>query len=91
MTSPRRIDPRSAAVLAYLAHLPRWALVITVLAVMLGALFLSGIPGALLMGAVTAVVGWLAWLAWPHLPPSGRALRALIVAVLGVLAASKLF
>ena len=90
MTNPRSLDPRSAALLATLARLPRFVLVIAVAAVFVGGLFLPGLTGALLLGVIIALAAWLAWLTWPMQPPGTRLLRIVVIGVLVVGAVSKL-
>lgn len=82
--------PRSAAALAFLARVPWWALILGVLVVLLGGLFLPGVPGALLMVVLAALVGWLAWLTWPSQTLFTRALRILLIVCLLALALQKL-
>lgn len=90
MANPQPIGPRSAAALAYLARLPRFLLILGVLALMLGGLFVPGIGGALLLVAVAGMAAWLAWLTWANQPAFTRALRVLVIAALLVLAVDKL-
>ncbi len=83
--------PRSMATLAYLARLPRFVLVLGVLALTLGGLFLPGLAGALLLLVVAGLAGWLAWLSAAGQQPLTLALRVLVIAAVVALAASKLW
>src|SRR5215211_1993843 len=82
--------PRSAAALAFLAQVPRFVMILGVLVVLLGGLFLPGVPGAFLMVVLAALVGWLAWLTWPSQTLLTRALRILLIVCLLALAIQKL-
>lgn len=90
MVNPQPIGPRSAAVLGYLARLPRFVLVLGVLALVLAGLFAPGLIGALLLVLVATLAGWLAWITWSGQPAGTRLLRVLVIAALLVMAASKL-
>jgi hypothetical protein len=88
--NPQPIGPRSAMILARLARVPRFLLVLTVLAVLVGGLLLPGLGGALLLGLIAALTGWLATLSWAYQPPHLRLLRLLVVGTLVAAAAAKL-
>ena len=90
MNNPQPIGPRSAAAAARLAQVPRFVLIIGVVAAMAGGLLLPGLPGALLLGVLAALTGWLAALAWAAQPVALRTMRLLVVGVLAAAAASKL-
>lgn len=91
MTSPlrRSVEARSAVALHALTAAPKWALFLVVLAVVVGGLLLTGLPAALLLGALALFLGWLAYLAWPALPPGQRALRLLTVLLVAAAAITR--
>jgi hypothetical protein len=76
---------RSAGALLGLSRLPRWLLLIMVLAVTLIGLFVTGPGGAAALVLLTALLAWLLALSWPRLPRSARIGRLVILlAVLAV-------
>jgi hypothetical protein len=76
------LERRSRLVLARLAMLPRWFVLLLVVGLVLAGLALPGAAGAVLLLAVAAVVGWLVALSWPVLPPGQRALRVVLLAMI---------
>jgi hypothetical protein len=88
--NPQPMGPRSATAVARLTRVPRFLLIIAVVAVFVGGLLLPGLVGALLLAVVAALTGWLAWLGWAGQPPATRALRLLVTMALAVGAVSKL-
>ena len=84
----RRVERRSAGLLARLGRLPTWLPLVLVVALTAGGLLLPGPAGAFLLAVLALLVAWLAYLSWPALPPNARMLR---LAVLGlvVLAAAR--
>ncbi|SHN25508.1 DUF6703 family protein [Cryptosporangium aurantiacum] len=83
------LGPRSAALLAFLLRLPRFVLVLGVMAILLAGAFLPGIPGAVLVLAIAALLAWLARLAWRSASSGARAGRVVAVAVLLAFALTK--
>ena len=76
--------PRGAAVLVLLSRLPRWVILIAVVAVTLAGLSVPGAAGAVLLVALAGLLGWLLVLAWSVLRPGPRLYRgATIALVLG--------
>lgn len=77
MSSPLRrgVEARSVAPLQALTAMPKWAVFLAVLAVVVGGLLLTGLPAFVLLGALALFLGWLAYLAWPALRPGQRVLR----------------
>jgi hypothetical protein len=86
----RRIEQRSALVLARLGRLPTWMPLVIVLALTVGGLLVRGPVGALLLAVLALLLAWLAYLGWPALTPSGRIGRALAVALVVAAAAWQL-
>jgi hypothetical protein len=80
-----RIARRSAVALLRLRRLPRWALLLAVLALTLTGLFVAGPGGAAALLVVALLLAWLLALSWPRLPAGGRLARmAVLTAVLAV-------
>jgi hypothetical protein len=76
--------PRGAAVLVLLSRLPRWAILVAVVVIVVAGLSVPGVAGAVLLAALAALLGWLLALAWPVLGPGARLYRiATIALVLG--------
>jgi hypothetical protein len=75
---------------ARLAMVPRFVLIVGLVAVLAGGLLLDGLPGALLLGALAALTGWLASLTWARQPVALRAARLLVIGALAAGAASRL-
>lgn len=75
--SPARqaVERRSAAPLALLYQLPRWALPIGLAVVLIAGLATGGVIGAVLLLALAVFLGWLAYLSWPSLGGQARVLR----------------
>ena len=80
-TSPGSGQPRGRALLVLLARLPRPAVLLLTLGLVVAGLFLPGIPGAVLLLVVGALLAWLLALAWPVLAPAARLPRVLTVAL----------
>ena len=89
MANPQ-LGRRSTTALAFLSRVPRFVLILVVLAALLGGLFTPGLLGAFLLVIVAAFAGWLAWMSWPGQPAFTRALRVLVVAGMLALAVDKL-
>jgi hypothetical protein len=90
VNDPQPIGPRSAAALAWLSRVPRFVLIIGVVAIFAGGLLLPGLPGGLLLAGLAALTGWLASLSWAGQPMALRAVRLLVIGALAAGAASKL-
>lgn len=75
--SPTRqaVERRSAAPLALLYRLPRWALPIGLAVVLIAGLATGGVIGAVILLALAVFLGWLAYLSWPSIGGQARALR----------------
>jgi hypothetical protein len=79
----QRFEQRSRPWLTRLAALPGWALLVTILVLVIVGLLVNGWVGALLLLVVAALMVWLLALSWPVLKGRDRALRiAVIVLVL---------
>jgi hypothetical protein len=89
VANPPPLGPRSVTLIAFLHRTPRFLLILGVLALLLGGLFVPGLPGALLLLVVAALAGWLAWLTWANQSPVTRALRLLVVAGMVAVAVDK--
>jgi Family of unknown function (DUF6703) len=77
----RRVEQRSALVLARVGRLPTWMPLVIVLALTLGGLLIRGPVGALLLTVLAVLLAWLAYLGWPALRPGGRFARVLALAL----------
>lgn len=75
------IERRSATLLVYLHRLPRWVPLFVMLGLLTCALVVKGVVGAVLLVAMTAILGWLAYIAWPTLRGTDRAFRVASVVV----------
>lgn len=88
---PARQLPKQVQVLiVYLARLPRLAVFLGALAVLLAALFLPGVAGAVLLLLIAAALVTLVTVTWSHRTPQFRALQVVVLALLVALAAYKL-
>ena len=83
----RRVEQRSALVLARLGQLPTWTPLVVVLALTVAGLLVRGPVGALLLAVLAVLLGWLAYLGWPALTPTGRLARVLALALVVAAAA----
>ena len=90
MNEPQPMGPRSAAAVARLSRIPRFLLIIGVVALFAAGLLLPGAPGALLLVPVIVLAAWLAALTWGSQPVPLRAVRLLVIGALAAAAASKL-
>jgi len=71
----RAVERFSARPLVFLTQLPRWALLLVVLGLLVSGFAVPGPIGAVLLVLVAILLGWLAYLSWPSLNTSGRAAR----------------
>jgi hypothetical protein len=76
------VEQRSAAPMAFLYQLPRWALPIALTALLIAGLAVSGVIGAVVILVLTAFLGWLAYLSWPSIGAQARVLRVAAAVVL---------
>lgn len=67
--------------LVLLSRLPRWVVLIGLLAVVVAGLALPGALGAVLLLVIAAVLGWLLQVAWPVLAAAARLPRLLTIAL----------
>jgi hypothetical protein len=77
------VERSSARPLIFLHRLPRWVLLLAMLALMITGFAVPGWIGAAALVLVAAFLGWLAYMSWPHVSARGRLPR--IVAVVCVL------
>jgi hypothetical protein len=80
------VERFSARAIVFLQQLPRWILLLAVLALMITGFFVHGVIGAVALLLVAIFLGWLAYLSWPRVNLSGRALRVIAVTCMVVLA-----
>jgi hypothetical protein len=78
------VERFSARPLVFLQQLPRWAVLVVVLGLLISGFAVPGWIGAIALLLVAVLLGWLAYLSWPSLNASGRVLR---VVSLGCMAA----
>lgn len=84
------VERRSFVVVAFLRGLPKAMPGLLMLAILAGGLVLRGVPGAACVGFGALVLLWLTYLSWPALPQVGRAVRVVVIAMLVLIAASRL-
>ncbi len=84
------LERRSVPVLRRLDALPRWFLLVAVVALLLAGLMVHGALSAAVLLVLAAFLGWLMVLSWPALDPPARLLRALVAAALVVVALRRL-
>jgi hypothetical protein len=77
-----RGGPRSYAVLKRLHAMPRWAIPVATVVLVLVGMSAGQVVGGLCLAALTIVLGWLAFLAWPELTTGGRVSRMLVLGML---------
>jgi uncharacterized RDD family membrane protein YckC len=71
----RAVERFSARPLVFLTQLPRWALLLVVLGLLVSGFAVPGPIGAVLLVLVAILLGWLAYLSWPSLNATGRSGR----------------
>ena len=76
---PSPLQRASAPLLIQLSRVPKWALLIAVLALTIGGLLQENVIGGVLLLVLAAFAAWLAVLGWPRMSPVGRLLRLLVV------------
>lgn len=84
--SPARakVERGSMPLLMRLAQLPRWLVVIVLLALVIAGLVLRGPAGAAVLLLVGALAAWLLVLSWPALGPGARSARVLVIVLIAV-------
>jgi hypothetical protein len=82
----RAVERASARPLMFLQQLPRWVLLLAVVALIVAGFAVPGWPGAAALVLVAAFLGWLGYLSWPTLTGQGRLLRVVAVACVLALA-----
>jgi hypothetical protein len=87
----RTVERWSATPLVFLHQLPRWALPLALVALLLAGILGTGWVGATALLVLAALLGWLAFLSWPSTPVAGRLLRLAAFVVLVLLAAGHAF
>lgn len=86
----RTIERRSGPMLVVLSRQPKLLIPVVSLALLIAGLVLGGALGAVLLAVLIALIGWLTYLSWPVVPPPGRAIRVATLAMLVLLATSRL-
>jgi hypothetical protein len=79
------VERFSARPLVFLTQLPRWALLLVVLGLLVSGFVVAGPIGAVLLVLVAILLGWLAYLSWPSLNASGRAGRVVALVCMVVI------
>jgi uncharacterized membrane protein len=74
----------------YLQNMPRWVLLLILVALLVGGLAIPGIGGSVLLLVLAALLGWLARISWPALDVSGRILRIVVLLILVAFAVGRL-
>jgi hypothetical protein len=69
------VERFSARPLVFLTQLPRWALLVVVLGLLVSGFAVPGPIGAAFLLLVGILLGWLAYLSWPSINTQGRAGR----------------
>jgi hypothetical protein len=75
----RAVERFSARPLVFLHQMPRWALLLVVLGLLVSGFAVPGLIGAVLLLLVAILLGWLAYLSWPSINALGRAGRVVAV------------
>lgn len=73
-----------------LSRIPRWALLVVTLAVLLAGLFVPGVVGGVFLVVLAVFLGWLAVVSWPALGGAARLLRVATLVLLVVAAYLKI-
>ena len=87
---PSPLQRVSAPLLVQLSRVPKWALLIVVLALTIGGLLQENAIGGVMLLVLAAFAAWLAVLGWPRMTPVGRLLRLLVVGLILYAAFSRL-
>ena len=74
-----------------LSRVPRWLLLVVVLALTVGGLLLDNAIGGVLLLFLALFLAWLAILGWTQQSPVARALRVLVVGLVVYVAFTRLF
>ena len=81
----RAVERFSARPLVFLHQMPRWALLLVVLGLLVSGVAVPGLIGAVLLLLLAILLGWLAYLSWPSINTSGRAGRVVALACMVVI------
>ena len=81
----RAVERFSARPLVFLHQMPRWALLVVVLGLLVSGFAVPGPIGAVFLLLVAILLGWLAYLSWPSINPSGRAGRVVALVCMVVI------
>ncbi|HEX5016840.1 MAG TPA: DUF6703 family protein [Actinomycetes bacterium] len=87
---PTALERFSGPLLLKLSRVPRWMLLVAVLALTVAGLLLENVLGGVLLLLLAAFLAWLAVLGWPSLAPVGRLLRLLVIGLVVYVAFTKL-
>jgi Family of unknown function (DUF6703) len=79
------VERFSARPLVFLTQLPRWALLVVVLGLLISGFAVPGWIGAIALLLVAVLLGWLAYLSWPSINASGRVLRVISLACMAAI------
>jgi hypothetical protein len=91
-SGPRRtIEAASRPLLLWLVRLPRVVPFLVLLALLVGGLFVAGLPGATAAGSVALFVLWLLYLGWPRLGWAERLGRAAVLLIAVAMCLVQLF
>jgi len=91
MTVRRRIDRASLPLMTKLSGLPRIVPFLTLLALLVGGVFVGGRIGFALMSLAAGFVAWVLYLSWPRLNPTERIMRLSVLLLAVALAVIQLF
>jgi uncharacterized membrane protein len=85
-SSPARagLERRSRRWLVRLAAIPRWVLLLLLVALAIAGLLLPGWVGAALLVLIAVLATWLTALSWPVLRPGAKVLRVGILVLLAL-------
>ena len=79
------VERFSARPLVFLHQLPRWALLVVVLGLLISGFAVPGWIGAIALLLVAVLLAWLAYLSWPSINASGRVLRVIALACMAAI------
>lgn len=87
---PTPLERLSGPLLVQLSRVPRWMLLVAVLALTVGGLLLENALGGILLLLLALFLAWLAVVGWSLLTPVGRMLRLLAIGLVVYVAFTKL-
>lgn len=87
---PTPLERFSAPLLVLLSRIPRWLLIVIVLALTFGGLLIDSALGGVLLLVMALFLVWLAIIGWPRLSATGRVLRLLTVGLVVYVAFTKI-